>query len=208
MVKQQLRTGDVLEEKILHLFEQVPRSHFVPEAYSDFAYSDMQVPLPHGQRMLTPLEEGIMLQALDLKGAETVLEIGTGTGFFTALLSKLCKQVISVEYFPEFTAKAARKLETHHCNNVTLITGDASRGWLEQAPYDAVVFTGALETISKTQLLQVMPGGRLIAIVGKPPIMQVRLYKALEQDQWEETLLSETLIPELINQIKPKEFVF
>ena len=76
-----------------------------PKQIAHFAYSDMQIPLTHGQRMLTPLEEGKILQALNLKGNETVLEVGTGTGFFTALLSKLCKKVISVDYYSDFTAK-------------------------------------------------------------------------------------------------------
>ena len=103
MIKQQLRTGNVLNESILALYEKFPRENFVPSLYSSMAYSDMQVPLAHGQCMMTPLEEGLILQALALKGHETVLEVGTGTGFFTALLSQLCKKVISVDYFSEFT---------------------------------------------------------------------------------------------------------
>ena len=176
MVKQQLRTGDVLEEKILSLYDLIPRHEFVPEQYSHFAYSDMQIPLEHRQRMLTPLEEGSILQALELTGKETVLEVGTGSGFFTALLSKLCKQVISVDYYANFTNDAAQKLHAHKCDNVELITGDASRGWLEKAPYDIVVFTGAVEKLTEGHMLQILPGGKLFAIEGKLPVMQGRLY--------------------------------
>ncbi|MFC3909910.1 protein-L-isoaspartate O-methyltransferase [Legionella dresdenensis] len=208
MIKQQLRTNDVLNEDILDLFESMPRQNFVPAAMQNFAYSDMQIPLAHGQRMLTPVEEGRLLQGLALKGNETVLEVGTGTGYFTALLSKKCKKVISVDYFDEFTKSARARLEQHGCTNVELITGDASQGWLDKAPYDAVVITGAVEHITESHRLQVMPGGKLAVIVGKEPIM---LCKLLEQDHsgnWSESLLFETCVPALINRLKTKEFVF
>lgn len=208
MVKQQLRTGDVLEESILNLYNIIPRHEFVPENYAHFAYSDMQIPLGHGQRMLTPLEEGTILQTLNLKGHETVLEVGTGSGFFTALLSKLCKKVISVDYYAEFTANAKRKLAEHHCDNVELITGNASQGWLEQAPYDVVIFTGGLEKLNETHLLQILPGGKLIAIEGKHPVMQIRLHQLNHQENWHQSLILETDIPLLIDQLKPKVFVF
>lgn len=179
MVKQQLRTGDVLNESILNLYHLIPRNEFVPEKYMDFAYSDMQIPLGHDQCMLTPLEEGKILQALKLTGNETVLEIGTGSGFFTALLSKLCKKVISVDYYAEFTTNAARKLQAHGCHNVELITGDGSQGWLEQAPYDVVLFAGALTELNETHFLQIVPGGKLFAIEGRPPVMQAQLYELI-----------------------------
>lgn len=208
MVKQQLRTGGVLNEAILNLYDTIPRHEFVPSTYEAFAYSDMQIPLPFEQRMLTPLEEGSILQALNLKGTETVLEVGTGSGFFTALLSKLAKQVLSVDYFQEFTINAGKKLEAHGCHNVTLVTADGSRGLLEKAPYDVMVFTGGLEKLTKTHSVQLLPGGKLIAIEGKAPVMQVRLYNMGAKEIDSGRLLFETLIPELINQIKPSEFVF
>lgn len=208
MVKQQLRTGDVLEESILNLYDLIPRHEFVPEQYANFAYSDMQIPLSHGQRMLTPLEEGLILQALQLKGNETVLEVGTGSGFFTALLSKLCKKVISVDYYSEFTTNAARKLKAHQCDNVELITGDASQGWLELAPFEVMIFTGAIEQLNETHLLQILPGGKLVAIEGKPPVMKARLHQLDHQEQWQQSILFETDIPLLIDRLKPKEFIF
>lgn len=208
MVKQQLRTGDVLNETILNLYDVVPRPQFIPEPYSEFAYSDMQIPLAHGQRMLTPLEEGKILQALNLQGNETVLEIGTGTGFLTALLSKLCKQVISVDYFADFTAYASKKLKEHQCDNVELITGDGCRGWLEKAPYDVIVFTGAIEQLTDTHKLQVLPGGKMFVILGQSPVMQGLLYELDHNANWTKTLLFETDIPPLVDQLKPKEFVF
>lgn len=208
MVKQQLRTGDVLNESILNLYDVILRHEFVPEQFAHFAYSDMQIPLHYGQRMLTPLEEGVILQTLDLQGHETVLEVGTGSGFFTALLSKLCKKVISIDYYAEFTSHAEKKLKAHHCTNVELITGDASQGWLEKAPYDVVVFTGGLEKITETEKLQILPGGKLFTILGKSPVMQGRLYELDHNENWHESLLFDTNIPLLIDKSKPKEFVF
>ncbi|AMP90580.1 TPA: methyltransferase domain-containing protein [Legionella pneumophila subsp. pneumophila] len=208
MIKQQLRTGDVLNESILDLYDEILRHEFVPELFSNFAYSDMQIPLAHGQRMLTPLEEGTIIQALDLKGHETVLEVGTGTGFMTALLSKLCKKVISIDYYSDFTANAKRKLEENNCNNVELITGDACRGWLESAPYDVMVFTGAMEKLTDTHKLQILPGGKLFAILGKSPVMQAYLFQLDHNAIWTESMLFETDIPPLVDQLKPKEFVF
>lgn len=208
MVKQQLRTGDVLNESILNLYDLIPRHDFVPEHLAQFAYSDMQLPLAHGQRMLTPLEEGNILQALELTGTETVLEVGTGTGFLTAMLSKLCKKIISVDYYSEFTLNAARKLKAHHCTNVELITGDACRGWLEKAPYDIVLITGAIETLTETHRLQVLPGGKLFAIQGRTPAMQGMLHRLDHNNVWKKSLLFETDIPPLLDQLKPKEFVF
>lgn len=208
MVKQQLRTGDVLDETILSLFETVPRQDFVPAPFKQAAYSDMQIPLAHGQRMLTPLEEGKILQALALKGHETVLEIGTGTGFFTALLSRLAKKVLSVDYYQKFTDNARENLIKHHCGNVDLITGDACRGWLDKAPYDVVVFTGAIEAMTEAQRLQIVAGGKLFVIVGKEPAMQGQLHSLDHENNWHVRVLFETCIPLLIDKSKTKTFVF
>lgn len=208
MVKQQLRTGDVLNDTILELYDRIPRHAFVPAAMQPFAYSDMQIPLAHDQRMMTPLEEGIILQALNLQGHETVLEIGTGTGFFTALLSKRCRQVISVDYFADFTKEAAAKLQQFKCDNVELITADACRGYLDKAPYDVVLLTGAIEQVTETLRLQVLPGGQLCVILGNGPVMHCYLYKLDHAGNWTQQLLFETNIPPLIDKLKPKEFVF
>lgn len=208
MIKQQLRTGDVLEESILNLFDKLPREDFVPNVMQRFAYSDMQIPLPHGQRMLSPLDEGRILQALKLKKNETVLEVGTGTGYFTALLSSLAEKVISIDYFQKFTAMAAGNLKSYPDFNIELITGDAYNGWLDKAPYHVIVITGAIESITEKLRMQLLPGGRLFAIVGKEPIMQAMLFTLGLDGQWTEELLFETCIPPLIDKFKPKEFIF
>lgn len=208
MIKQQLRTGDVLSPKIIALYEQIPRDEFVPNEFKPFAYSDMQIPLAHDQRMLTPLEEAKILQALNLSGTEVVLEVGTGSGFLTALLSRLCKHVLSIDYFASFTAAARQALAEHRCSNVTLETGNAAKGWLDKAPYDAIIFTGAMSSLTESHRLQLLPGGKLFAIVGKSPAMQGQLHCLDHAGLWQSEVLFETNIPPLIDSESPINFVF
>lgn len=208
MIKQQLRTGDVLKEEILSLYNEIAREDFVPPPYTSFAYSDMHIALPHEQCMMTPLEEALLLQSLNLRNSETVLEIGTGSGFLTALLSRLCKKVISIDYYANFSNSALEKLNKYRCTNVELITGDAFSGWLDKAPYDVIVFTGAIEALSEMHRLQLAPGGRLFAIVGNGPTMQAQLHELNHKDEWQTKLIFETQLPKLINKLKPNDFVF
>lgn len=208
MIKQQLRTREVLNDAILNLFTSIPRHHFVPEAMENFAYSDMRIPLEHNQYMFTPEEEGVLLQALKLQGHETILEIGTGTGYLTALLSRLGKKVLSVDYYESFTIQAKKKLKEHNIDNVELYTGDASHGWLSQAPYDVIIFTGAIEKITPSIELQVIPGGKLFSILGKAPIMSGVLAQLDHNKQWFSQLLFETNTPALLDQLQSKSFIF
>lgn len=209
MIKQQLRTGDVLDEVILDLYERIPRHAFVPAAYEAFAYSDMQIPLAYEQRMMTPLEEAKLLQALDLKGHEKVLEIGTGSGFLTALLSQLSQWVLSIDCHEAFTLAALEKFKTYSCLNIEAVIGDGIQGWLAAAPYDLVIFTGALKAITDTHLLQIMPGGKLFAVVGQAPVMQGQLHSlSLDGKSWQMQVLFETELPFLIDRLAPKVFTF
>ncbi len=209
MIKQQLRTGDVLDERVLALYDKLPRDLFVPEPLKHVAYSDLQLPLAHGQCMMTPLEEATILQALNLKGDEQILEIGTGSGFFTALLSHSAAHVTSVDCYPEFTEQAAKKLNIHGKGNVTLATGDASEGWLDKAPYDVVVYTGALPKVNDMHRLQVVPGGKLFTITGKLPVMQGELHLLSHDKVWQTQFLFDTSLPLLINnRVSTEPFVF
>lgn len=208
MIKQQLRTGNVVDESIIQLYHQIPRDGFVPSKYASFAYSDMHIPLSHHQCMMTPLEEALLLQSLQLKGHETVLEVGTGTGFLTALLSRLCKRVVSVDYFADLIKSAKNALTAHNCLNIELITGDASQGWLDLAPYDVIIFTGALAQLNETQRLQVLPGGKLFAIIGTQPVMQGRLYTMDYDKNWSSELVFQTELPSIILPCPIKSAVF
>ena len=208
MITQQLRTGNVLNENILSLYDELPRDAFVPENMQNFAYSDLQLPLPHNECMMTPLEEASILQALALEGHENILEIGTGSGFLTALLSRRCHHVTSIDYYADLTESAGKKLAKHHCNNVTLHTGNAYHGWLDKAPFDVVVYTGALHALEDMHRLQVLPGGKLFAVVGDKPCMQGQLHHLDHHETWHAEVLFETMLPPLINTTTPKTFIF
>lgn len=208
MIKQQLRPGDVLNETILALYSDIPREAFVPQALQPFAYADMQLEIGHHERMMTPLEEGLLLQALELQGHETILEVGTGTGFLTALLSRLCKKVISIDCYPDFTSRAKEKLCAHECTNVELFTGNAHQGWIEKAPYDVIIFTGSLLNITETHRLQVVPGGKIFAPLGQAPLMQGQLQVLDHAGLWSQKLLFETLLPDLLETHKSPHFIF
>lgn len=208
MIKQQLRTGNVFDNTILDLFQNIERNVFVPFAYRGFAYSDLQIPLAHQQRMLTPLEEALILQTLNLQGHETVLEIGTGSGFFTALLSHLVQKVISVDCFSDFTAQAKKHCQTIAQDNIEFVTGDGHNGWVNQAPYDVIILTGGISALTELLKLQLSLGGKLFAITGNRPVMTGYVYQVDHQNHWTKTVLFETDVPLLIDNCRHQPFVF
>ncbi|MFI4921990.1 MAG: protein-L-isoaspartate O-methyltransferase, partial [Gammaproteobacteria bacterium] len=142
MVHQQIRTWEVLDLRILSVFETLPRDKFVPEAYRNAAYGDMQIPLPHGEVMLTPKVEGRLLQALNPQAGERALEIGTGSGYFAACLARLARDVLTVDIHPDFVETAAKTLKGLGLKNVQAETRDGSRlEWLN-GRYDLIAVTG------------------------------------------------------------------
>ncbi len=208
MIKQQLRAGNVLDKTLLDLFATTPRERFVPTAFQSFAYSDAQIELAHGQCMMTPLEEGLLLQALALTGQEIVLEVGTGSGYLTALLSQLCKQVISIDCHADFTRNAQQRISALQLHNVEFLTDNACLGWHDRAPYDVIIFSGALPAITETHCLQLSTGGRLFAITGHSPCMQGKLIQQNAQGKWQEKVVFETNLPPLISKHQLNNFVF
>ena len=144
MVEQQIRPWEVLDSRVLALLERIHREDFVPVRYRKLAFADLAIPLDCGQVMMRPKIEARMLQALELAEDETVLEIGTGSGFITACLAALSKRVVSVELFPELHREAALKLKDKAIDNVELFVGDAMRGWQPEQAHDVVVVTGSV----------------------------------------------------------------
>lgn len=208
MVEQQIRTWEVLDPRILDLIGNMPREEFAPAQYRDLAFADIMIPLGHGQVMMEPKVEARLLQALAIEPSDTVLEIGTGSGYFTALLARLGKHVHSVDIFPDFTGNAQRALAGHGINNVTLETGDAAKGWNKHAPYDVIAITGSLPALPETFLHGLKPGGRLVIVAGEAPVMEaVLVTRAGEGAQWARESLFETNIPPLLNTARP-QFVF
>jgi protein-L-isoaspartate(D-aspartate) O-methyltransferase len=208
MVEQQIRPWDVLDHQVLDLLMRVRREDFVPQQYRMLAFADLEIPLGHGERMLQPKLEARMLQELALTRNDKVLEVGTGSGYMTALLASLARHVHSVELIPEFAAAADGKLRAQGLHNVTLEIGDAARGWDSQAPYDVIVLTGSVPILPSAFAASLNPGGRLIAVVGEPPVMEARLITCVAPGACKATDLFETCIPPLRNVLLPERFVF
>lgn len=198
MVGQQLRTWEVLNERVLDILERIPREHFTPSDYANLAYADMQIPLGHGEVMLEPKVEGRLLQALDAHPHERALEIGTGSGYLAACLAQMAMHVTSVDIRPEYTEAARKVLDRQGVRNVQLETGDAARGWDDGHRYDVIAVTGSLPELHEAFHHALTLGGRLFVIRGKPPIMEAMLITRVGEDQWASESLFDTSAPPLV----------
>lgn len=208
MIEQQIRTWEVLDERLLALIGAVPREDFVPPAYRALAFGDMSIPLGRDEVMLPPKLEARLLQALAVEPGDKVLEVGTGSGYVTALLARLGAHVHSVEIVPEFKLSAATRLGAHGFTNVTLEVGDAARGWARHAPYDAILLTGSVPILPEDFKRSLAAGGRLVAVVGQAPVMEARRVARVGDQSFEERCLFETCVPPLRNAVQPPAFVF
>lgn len=207
MVEQQIRTWDVLDQRVLDLLFELRREDFVPAAYRALAFADLEIPLGEGQRMWPPKLEARVLQELELDRNDAVLEIGTGSGYLTALLGRFCAAVTSVEVIARFSADAAGKLTRAGIRNAHLQVGDGASRWGD-GQYDAIVLTGSTPVIPDSWLGQLKPGGRLFAVVGDPPAMTARLVHWTAPGAFSTQDLFETVIAPLRNAAQPERFVF
>lgn len=206
MIEQQIRPWDVLDLRVLELLRKVKREQFVPPARQAMAFMDIEIPLGHGAFMWQPKMEARALQALKVRGGDHVLEIGTGSGYLAALLSRLAAEVTTVEIVPELHAFAEKNLEAHHLNNVKVELGDGARGWA--GTYDVIVLTGSVPILPEEIKNSLRPGGRLFAIVGDAPAMQARLVTCERQGVFTTDNLFETSIVPLQNALQPDRFKF
>ena len=207
MIEQQIRTWQVLDQNVLNLLFEVRREDFVPSAYRALAFADLEIPIGDGERMWTPKMEARVLQELELKPHESALEIGTGSGYFTALLARSCAEVLSVEIAPRLSASAKEKLQHAGFDNIGLEEGDGARGW-GNGVYDAIVLTGSTPVLPDSWREQLRPGGRLFAVVGDPPVMTARLLRWTTPEAVASEDLFETVLAPLRNAPQPERFVF
>jgi protein-L-isoaspartate(D-aspartate) O-methyltransferase len=207
MVEQQIRPWEVLDQTVLDLLFTVRREDFVPPQYRRLAFADLELPLPGGQRMWAPKVEARVLQALKLQPDESVLEIGTGSGYFCALLASCAGEVTTVEIDSKLAAGAGALLARHGFNSVRCETGDGARGWGNEL-YDAIVLTGSTPLLPERFLMQLKPNGRVFAIVGDPPVMTARLVAWTAPGSRVTTDLFETVVAPLVNAAAPARFRF
>ncbi len=207
MVEQQIRTWEVLDQNVLDLLFVVRREEFVPAAYRLLAFADLEIPLRSGASMWWPKMEARVLQELELESGESVLEIGTGSGYFTALLAGVGARVTSVEIDPELAAEAKGKLVRAGVRNIELEVGDGARGW-GSATYDAIVLTGSTPLLPDRFVEQLNPGGRVFAVVGEAPAMTARLVRWVAPGALSTRTLFETVLAPLTNAAVAAQFEF
>jgi protein-L-isoaspartate(D-aspartate) O-methyltransferase len=208
MVEQQIRPWNVLDPVVLNLVSTIKREDFVPTAQAGLAFADLEIPFARGQKMWTPKMAARVVQDLRLKGNERVLEVGTGSGYLTALLAARSASVTSIEIEPAIAQSAQANLHRAGVLNTELIVGDGFALAGKGAPYDVIVFTGSLPVMLDTALDWVTPGGRVFAVVGTAPVMQARIYTRTPEGSVLIEGLFETVIDPLANAPQAKKFTF
>jgi protein-L-isoaspartate(D-aspartate) O-methyltransferase len=208
MIEQQIRPWEVLDQSVLDAIAIVPREDYVPMQYINLAFTDMEIPLGHSETMMSPKLEARMLQALAVEPNDTVLEVGTGSGYVTALLAELGRHVYSVDINQDLSEAARRKLTDHEVINVTLEVGDAAQGWDRHGPYDVIAITGSMPVLPATFEQSLKVGGRLFAVIGDSPVMEATLITRLGENEFRREMLFETDLPPLKNAPQPNRFQF
>jgi protein-L-isoaspartate(D-aspartate) O-methyltransferase len=212
MIQQQIRPWEVLDPTVLELLSVVKRERFVPAAHKDLAFADVEIPLGTkgvtGQSMLAPKIEARMLQELSIKAKDKVLEIGSGSGYMAALLAARAEFVYTVDIDPELVELARKNLQQAGVANVSVDLGDAAQGWSLYAPYDVIVVSASTPVLPEAMLKQLKIGGRLIAVVGEAPAMQVQLVTRSDEEAFTTVSVFETVVAPLVNATQRKKFVF
>ena len=207
MVEQQVRAWEVHNVDILDVLKSVPREQFVPTGYESLAFADTEITISHGQTMMTPTLEGRVLQALSLGSSDTVLEIGTGTGFLAACMARLAGKVTSVDIYADMLETAAANLEDSGISDVELLAMDATQE-LPDATFDAIAVTASIQTFDPRLVMALNPGGRLFVVVGDAPAMEARLVYRTGDSDWQTESLFETELQPFVNASTPPEFLF
>ena len=207
MVNQQIRAGDVLDDRALNVLRSVPRERFVPSSWRDLAFADTAVALPAGQRMLPPVIIGRILQALELAADDRVLEVGSGSGYLSACMAQQAESVCSLELHAEVADFARSNLAATGTRGVEVLTKNAYE-FVAQDSYDAIVLTGSLPVADARFQQWLVPGGRLFAVVGTGSSMDAQLIQRLKPDQFVIRSLFETAIPALEHARQVDAFVF
>jgi len=208
MIEQQIRPWDVLDPRVLEVIATTPRERFTPNEYANLAFADTEIPLMHGQTMLEPKLEGRILQTMQIKPTDRILEIGTGCGFMTACLAKLGGQVVSVDIYPEFSQNAQQQIAGLGLDNVHFEVGDAAQGWSKDGDFDVIIVTGSLPAVEEKLKQSLTINGRLFVVTGTDLLMEACLIQRLSDNDWSTEVLFETHLPALLNARKSQSFKF
>ncbi|MDP2787943.1 MAG: protein-L-isoaspartate O-methyltransferase [Pseudomonadota bacterium] len=208
MVEQQIRPWNVFDPKVLDLLYKVKREDYVPQVYRSLAFVDMEIPLGDGELMWAPRIEARALQALQLHGKDRVLEVGTGSGYFAALMAHQADVVVSVELRADLKEEADRKFRAHGLSNIQCRQGDAACDWAKDGNFDAIVLTGSTPLLPEAYLKRLSLGGRLFAVVGEGDAMEATLITCLAPATFRTERLFETRVPALKNVLEPERFSF
>ena len=208
MIEQQIRTWEVLDTGVLDLLGRVKREDFVPAEHREIAFADLEIPLGHGEAMLQPKIEARIVQELAIQPQERVYEVGTGSGYLTALLGSIAAHVTSAEIHADLLARARERLVAAGVENTTLIQGDSARAPLGEGAYDVIVLGGSVPFLPQPFLDRLRPGGRLFAVVGDRPVMKALLVRHTVPNSFQHVELFETLLKPLENALQPARFRF
>lgn len=216
MIEQQIRPWEVLDARVLELLDQVHREDFVPAAHRALAFADMELPLAaggaDGRVMLAPRVQARLVQDLALKPTDKVLEIGTGSGFTTALLARLAQRVVSLEIDADLSAAARASLQKAGIANADLRVADAAANGFAacaaEAPWDAILLGGSVAEVPSALLALLAPGGRLIAITGQEPVMRATLVTRVGEAAFQTAQPWDTMAPRLVRFPEPSRFSF
>ena len=208
MIEQQIRPCEIIDERVLQTLQSVPREQFVSDQYRGLAFADIHVPLGDDKLMMKPIQEGLMLQALNVQPGDRVLEIGTGSGFVTACLQRLGGKVTSYEIDAALSSQAGERLAALGIDDVKLVVGDIFEAELESAAFDVIAVTGSLPMRSESLERLLAPGGRMFVIQGEGPVMEATLLTRSASGELLSEALCETALPALHNAPQPEHFRF
>ena len=192
VIEQQIRPWGGLNVRANQALSDIPRENFVPEEYLNLVFADIEVPLIDGAKMFSPKIEGRILDSLDIQGHETVLEIGTGSGYFTSVLAKLSQSVVTIELDEQLSESAQNKIKDLNLNNITFINDDALAYNFDNEQYDTIVVGCALPNKNESFFRLLKPGGKLFMVVGAINQMQATLVQRTSENEWQSKSLFET----------------
>ena len=208
VIEQQIRPWGGLNVRANQALSDIPRENFVPEEYLSLVFADIEVPLIGGAKMFSPKIEGRILDSLDIQGHETVLEIGTGSGYFTSVLAKLSQSVLTIELDEQLSESAQNKAKKLNLNNINFINDDALAYNFDNEQYDTIVIGCALPNKNENFFRLLKPGGRVFMVLGAVNQMQATIVRRTGENEWKSKSLFETHLDYMIGTEPSVKFAF